>query len=385
MVTAVRAGQSLRQVARRFRVGVTTVLRWVRRAIGQRLDRVDWSDGSRAPQHTGRTDKEMEDRVLRMRDQLRASSDLGQFGARAIHHALLAGKVEPLPSIRTIGRILHRRGALDGRRRVRRPAPPPGWYLPEVEARAAELDSFDNVEGLVIRGGVQVEVLNGISLHGGLVVSFAQTSISAKSATDCILQHWKECGLPRYAQFDNDTCFQGAHQHRDVISRVMRLCLSLQVVPVFVPPREPGFQALIENYNGWWQAKVWARFAHANLQDVRERSARYVQASRRLRASRIEAAPTRLAVPTDWKLDLQARPHGQIVFLRRTNDQGEVYLLGRTFLVDALWLHRLVRAEVLLDAGEIRFYALRRADPHTQPLLRTSAWQLPVRNRKFRE
>jgi len=34
--------------------------------------------------------------------------------------------------------------------------------------KMAELDSFDFVEGLVIRGGTDVCVLNTVSLHGGL-------------------------------------------------------------------------------------------------------------------------------------------------------------------------------------------------------------------------
>jgi hypothetical protein len=40
-------------------------------------------------------------------------------------------------------------------------------------------DSLDSVEGLVIQGGTSVEVLNGISLHGGLVVSWPQPVITA--------------------------------------------------------------------------------------------------------------------------------------------------------------------------------------------------------------
>jgi transposase len=55
MVAAVRRGESLRAVARRFRVGPATVAHWVARAQGQRLDRVDWSDRSRAPRRTRQT------------------------------------------------------------------------------------------------------------------------------------------------------------------------------------------------------------------------------------------------------------------------------------------------------------------------------------------
>ena len=95
-----------------------------------------------------------------------------------------------------------------------------------------------------------------------------------------LTEHWRAVGLPGSAQFDNDMIFHGTHRYPDALGRVIRLCLSLSVVPVFVPPRETGFQAMIESYNGWWQARVWVRFHHQNLQDVQQRSSRHVQAVR---------------------------------------------------------------------------------------------------------
>jgi transposase-like protein len=370
MVAAVRKGQGIRAVARRFGVGVATVARWVERAQGQRLDRVDWADRPCAPHKTRRTDGPLEDLVLRIRREL-AQSDLGAVGADAIRQALLAEGLAEAPSVRTINRILGRRGALDGKKRTRRPAPPKGWYLPDVAAAGAELDQIDIVEGLVIKGGPQVEVLNGVSLHGGLVASWPRgESVTAKFVVECLVEHWSQFGLPGYAQFDNDTVFQGPHVHPDVIGRVSRLCLGLGVAPVFVPPREPGFQAAIEAYNGSWQARVWARFEHANLDGLIDRSSRHIAALRRHRADRIESAPPRRVFPKRWRLDLQAPLRGRIIYSRRTDAAGRAEVLGRSFEVDVRWVHRLVRAEVDLTAGTIRFYRLRRREPGDQPLIR---------------
>jgi hypothetical protein len=273
---------------------------------------VDWHDRPCTPRTTTRTEAVVEDLVLTVRTGLGRCSDLGFHGAEAIHEALKARQVEPLPSVRTINRILERRGALDGQRRIRRPAPPLGWHLPEVASKRRELDSFDVVEGLVIKGGPQVEVLNGISLHGGLATSWPmEASVTAKVVVESLIEHWRAFGLPGYAQFDNDTIFQGPHTHPDVIGRVSRLCLGLGVVPVFVVPREFGFQSAIENYNGTWQAKVWARFEHGSLPDLQGRSQRYVTALRRHRSDRIESAPRRRAFPKRWRLELQFRPRGR--------------------------------------------------------------------------
>jgi len=370
----------MRKVARQFGVTLRTVQKWVAHAGDHQLDRVDFANrppGRREP--INKTSKDCEDMILTVRRELKEQSALGEFGADAIHWELIRRRRRNIPSVRTIGRILDRRGALDGRKRTRRPAPPPGWYLPKLARRRAELDSFDIVEGLVIQGGYGVEVLNGISLHGALVASWPRAKIAAKTVLNALVEHWREFGLPDYAQFDNDTVFQGPHAHPDTVGRVARLCLSLGVTVVFAPPRETGFQAAIESYNGRWQAKVWNRFRFESRRQLLSQSNKYVTAVRRRAVARIDAAPPRRPFPEPWTLNLQDVLRGTLIYLRRTNDQGRVTLLGRTFDVSSNWLHRLVRAEVQLPHGRIRFYALRRRDIQYQPLLYEAPYQLPKR------
>lgn len=251
----------------------------------------------------------------------------------------------------------------------RRPPPPKGWYLPEVADGSCELDSFDTIEGMAIRGGPHLTILTGISLHGGLPAVWPERQLTAHRVLEALHQHWCEFGLPGYAQFDNDNRFTGPRQHPDAIGRVIRFCLSLDVTPVFAVPNETGFQAAIESLNARWEAKVWARFQHRSFRTLRNRSQRYVTASRARHAPRIEAAPARRPFPQPWRLDLQADLRGTIVYLRRTNDRGHVPVLGHNLLADPHWVHRLVRAVVDLDQHKIRLHALRRREPHDQPLL----------------
>ena len=56
--------------------------------------------------------------------------------------------------------------------------------------------------------------------------------------------------------------------------------------------------------------------------------------------------------------------------------QSRANLLARHFHIDRLWVHRLVRAEVDLDADRIWFYALRRRAPEEQRLLREEKYTL---------
>lgn len=383
MVASVRKGASMREVARRFGVSLSVVQRWVERAAGRRLDRVDWEGHSRRPRKTTRTLPVIEDLVLEVRRELREQSVLGEYGDSAIGE-LLRTQHDVELSVSTIARILRRRGAVEKSSRWRRPAPPKGWYLPDVRDHSAEIDSWDFIEGLVIRGGIQVAVLTATSLHGGIPGAFVQPARSARGSVAGLVTHWRRHGLPRYAQFDNDTVFQGPHQKPDVVGSVSRACLSLGVTPVFAPPREHGPQNAIESFNALWQRKLWHRHEWSSREHLQGGSDLYVRALIARRSKRIAAAPAREVFPPGDELDLDADLRGRIVYLRRADDDSFVELLGRRFELPRDWSHRLVRAEVDLDADEIRFHGLSRRSPDEQFHLWTVSHHVKRSRRKGR-
>jgi hypothetical protein len=375
MVRAVRAGRSLREVAASFGVSLGSLTYWVGQARGKRLDRMSFAN--RKPGRPwNRTTAEIEQRILSARAHLREQSILGEYGPEAIGSALRHDDaLGQVPARATIHRVLVRHGALDAIHRQRRPAPPKGWYLPEVAAAGVELDSFDFIEDLKIADGPLVSVLTATSLHGSSPDAWIMQRPRATSTVAALIERWRRDGLPGYAQFDNDTLFQGVHHLAHSVGRVSRLCLALRVIPVFAPPREPGFQNAIEGFNGLWQTKVWRRQRFPDLAMLSSVSARYIAAYRAKTAQRREAAPSRRAFPRDFQLDLNALLKGTIIFLRRSDERGAVHMLGTVFPVDQYWVHRLVRCEVDFTDRRIRFYALRRRDPNDQPLLR----ELPYR------
>lgn len=365
----VRKGKSCRQVARHFGVDHHTVSHWVAKAQDKRLDRVDFSTSERTGRPHNKTADGIEELILQLRKQLK-QSDLGDRGAAAIHNELARMQMPELPSIRTIGRVLERRGALDCRRRVRHPSPPKGWYLPDVAAWQQDIDSCDAIEQLRIENGPLIDVLTATSILGNLPGAWpSESGMKAKFVVEKLISHWQDFGLPGYVQFDNGNCFQGPHHHKDVIGRVTRLALSLNVTPVFAVPGEYGFQASIENFNGRWQRRVWSRFEHQSIADVILRSDKFTAALRKRNKLAIDHAPPRSPFPSGWTLDLKQHPCGKIIYLRRCSDRGDVSFLGHTFHVAGHWTGRLVRCEVLLDEDRIDFYALRRREPTQQHLI----------------
>lgn len=365
----------MESVAAELGVSQSTVSFWIARAGERRLDRLDFS--SRKPgceRAWNRLSASAEQCIIELRRSLREESVLGEYGAAAIQRALKAERHEHVPSIATINRALSRHGLQDAARRVRRAPPPKGWYLPALASGEAEMDCFDLIEELKIAEGPLIWVLNGTSLHGGMVDSWPLEQPHAKLVFERLLERWQRDGLPTYAQFDNGTQFQGAHQYADTVGRVSRLCLGLGVTPVFAPPREPGMQNAIEGYNALWLGKVWQRWQVHHFAHLQELCAAYVAAHRARNRVRQEKAPQRRAFPPDFTPNLKAKLQGTMIYIRRANEHGCVQLLGRSFEVCQRWPHRLVRSEVNFTEQHIRFYALRRRDPQDQPLLHETAY-----------
>jgi hypothetical protein len=382
MVRAVRAGQSVRAVAVATKVSVGTVAYWVAHAQGKRLDRVYF--GNRTPGRAwNRISAKVEQRILSVRSALRQDSVLGEFGLDAIRSALVEDDSLPqVPGRTTIYRVLARHGVLDAAHRLRRPAPPKGWYLPALATGDAELDTFDFIEDLKIADGPLISVLTGTSLHGALADAWVMPKPRTVTTLDALIERWRRDGLPTYAQFDNDTIFQGAHQFPDTVGRISRVCLALGVVPVFATPREHGFQNSIEGFNSLWQSKVWQRFHFSDVASVAAASARYITAYRAKTIGRQETVQRR-RFPRQFKIDLRAPLTGTMIYLRRSNDHGNVDLLGRSVLVDHHWCHRLVRCEVDFTQQRMRFYALRRRAPQSQMMLRDMPYKRP--NKPFQD
>jgi putative transposase len=364
-----RKGLSARRIARDFRVSLSTVQFWVRRAGRTSLSLIDWADRSSRPKRNpAQTTRTVQRAICRVRRQL-AKDDLGFAGAVSVQAALKTLLPGASPSVRTIHRILHAQGFMDGQRRRRHPAPPPGWYLPTGDT---ELDSFDFIEGLGLGEAGSFDVFTGRALRGTSRLASIAPHWSSLTVADALVRHWRSEGLPAYAQFDNDLRFHGTRHPPGSIGRIIRLCLSLGVTPVFAPPRESGFQAAIEHFNGLWQRQVWHRFDFVSLSQLRTCSERFVHAYIRHLGQRGQADRTlRRPFPPRWRPDYSTIPTGKIIFLRRTNASGTVDVLSHRRRVDAHWPHRLLRCTLSLPDQRLHCHRLRRRDPSSHPFVAT--------------
>jgi hypothetical protein len=306
---------------------------------------------------------ELERAILSVRRRLQAhatpATRYSLIGAPAVLGELQALGIAPLPSARTIERVLERNGLTAPRVRLA-PLLPRQEY-PGPQARASnELHEVDLVGPIYLKGsGHRYYIWVGKDAFDGAVCLRLAGSRRMDEVLGFLGECWKDLGLPEQVQFDNARELCGWGTSARTLSRVIRLCLRYGVSPVFIPEGEPQFNGSIENFNGWFQEPLLqrrfrrpgdlrrelARLQEAvNTQHIHPRLGGKTPAQHR-RGLRLRKLPGSFVVPTER----QPLAAGRVIFIRRVSVAGTVTLLSQTFRVGKK--HRGLYLRLVVNTG----------------------------------
>jgi transposase InsO family protein len=307
-------------------------------------------DDSRRP-HTqpGRTPAEIEEIVQLVRLEL---YNQAQFcGAQAIRWRLADLAVHPLPSVRTIGRILARH-ALTHRRTGR--YEPKGVAYPRLAAgRPNDVHQSDFVGPCYLRGGVRFYSLH--SLDVTTKRCGVEPLVGSKSdVVPGLWAFWRRLGIPKYEQVDNELCFYGSPAHPRGMGKLIRLCRWHGVEPVFIPVREPWRNGAVEKFNDHWGDKFQRRVDMTTAADLtRESLAFETRHNLEWRYSRLAGkTPMQALATTEVKLrfppsgdpprePLPKPERGRYHVVRFIRSDGQMDVFGERFPVppDAIYAY----------------------------------------------
>jgi transposase InsO family protein len=318
--------------------------KWLQRS--QEGDEEWFRDRPSGPNNpANRSPKEIEDLVQFARLHL---YNREQFcGSQAIRWYLEEEDVRPLPSLSTIGRILRRRDLTHKRTGRYRPKGVP-YPAPEA-SRPNGVHQADFIGPRFIRTARATRrfyVLNAVDLATGRCA--IETMIAGKGGTEAaIWAIWRRLGLPRYCQVDNEMVFCGSPLYPHTLGPLARLCLPLGVEPVFIPPREPWRNGVVEKFNGYWDQQVWKnrrisswsglRRENGALELRHNRDWRYGKLNGKTPLEALAASgaslrfPETPTIPADWPLRPESGKYHLIRFIR---SDGHLDVFGEKFAVD---------------------------------------------------
>lgn len=319
---------------------------------------------------------------VRRRREARATPQTryDQIGAAAIREELRTLGLTPLPSVRTIARILKRAGRTNPSLRLARPLAQSDYPGPQAQD-SNQVHQIDVVGPRYLKGdktryyflvckdvfdqAVHLELVKGRSMDG--ILTF-------------LIHAWQHLGLPGIAQFDNGREFCGFGYPARHLSRVIRLCLRLEIEPVFIPPASPQRNGSVENFNGWFQPVLLKR-TYRRPGDLRRQlrllmttvNEQHVHPKLGYKTPVQFRRTKRLRVlPANFSLDGQKMPicDGKVTFIRLVSAEGNINILEQRFKVGKRLKFKYVKATLYTRRRTLKVY-------HQGRLIKQFDYKLP--------
>jgi putative transposase len=304
-------------------------------------------DLTRANVQPRRIAPDLERTIITIRQRLVSQAHPGTryslIGASTILAELHALHIRPLPSPRTIERVMQRNGVSVPKVRLAPFIAHPTYPVPSAD-ESNQLHQVDSVGPIYLKGNRQrYYIFVAKDAFDGAVCLKLYRSRKTEVILDFLGECWKTLGLPAQVQFDNAREVVGWGPAARYLSRVLRLCLRFGVEPVLIPPASPQRNGQVEHFNGWFQPRLFQRH-YTQIATLRRELHRLQETvntqhpQRRLqgltpaqyrRRCKLQKLPQAYALPTEL-LPIAA---GRISFIRQVTLNGKVHVLSQTFKV----------------------------------------------------
>jgi transposase len=336
--------------------------RWLYKWVGRyREGRKEWNrSGSRVARHIpSRTAIWIADAIERIRHELE-EDPREYWGALTIQHRLQE-ETGTHVGLWTINRILKRRELV---RRPQKRFAPKGKAYPvfPVHSGVNVVHQFDLVGPRYLQGSSSRYYFHNLidTCSRSVAISPERSKVNT-DALDALKCAWGRLGIPGYLQMDNQWPLWGSPRHPRSLGIVLRLCLYLQVEPIFIPIDEPWRNGIIERFQWTFDQKFFRAETFTSQQHLYGRARafeqfhntqhRHAPLAGRTPAQVVATSPVpRRTIPQDfpWPILKQRPSDGTIHLIRFIRSNRVLDIFGERFLVPKDLVYEYVRASILV-------------------------------------
>jgi transposase InsO family protein len=327
-----------------------------------------FKEQSRRPiQNPNRTPQEIEELVQYIRLDL---YNEGLFcGAQAIQWEMEDQGIKPLPSQRTIARILARR-ELTHRRTGR--YEPKGVKYPQWPAQTpGAVHQSDYLGPCYLHGppAVRFHGLNSVDLATGRCATEPVFSKARQNTINAFWASWLRLGLPKVQQVDNEMVFYGSPAHPRGMGQLIRLCLLHGVEPCFIPISEPWRNGVVEKFNHHWLQGLLRKVTMHSQEDLKRESLlfeqkhnsryRYSKLGGKTPLQRLSASQATLRFPPTERAPRHPLPkptEGRYHLIRFIRSDAKLDIFGEAFIVPSEAVYEYVRATIDVSRQTLSIY-----------------------------
>ncbi len=270
------AGEKVTAIGRSLRRPRQWVNRWIERYQPDSPEE-SLQDQSRAPRkaHSKWSDA-IRQQALKSR-RMRMNSENGYqyalIGAEAIHYELQALGQSEVPPVRTVHYWLKTAGLVEPPAEETLPDFPSQPYPMPERQRVNALQELDLKGPFYLKDDSQKYYLMALRDYFSKMVALdVARDKQAQTIAAFLVQAWQRVGLPEKLQMDNGLEFRGSNRYPRSFGKVVQLCLTVQVEPLFIPAHEPWRNGLIENLNGLVDRIFLERDTFANFDQLQAKT-----------------------------------------------------------------------------------------------------------------
>jgi len=326
------------------------------------------------PKHFAvKTPDTIEQTVIEIRKHL-TNNAYSQKGAISILYEFERLGIRP-PSLATINRILKRNNLIG--------------QNPAKEVKHKEYPSyFFNVQQMdligpkYIKGGFKFYfycIIDTSTHHGGVY------PIRTKSALDiapCLIDFWKNYGMPDFLQMDNELSFRGSNRHPRGLGTLLRVAISNKVTPIFTPPAEPWRNGIIEKFNDNVQKHFYNTQTFISFEEMIEKARGFTSFhnDRHRYSTQSNRTPNQMsnllsvAIKLTNEIDLTTKiiiEEGRIIFIRFVRSDLKLSILNTTFYLNKELIYSYVVAEINIEKHVLLVFqntTLQHIFPYAMPM-----------------
>ncbi len=363
------AGESVLLICRTLQRSTVWFHKWWQRYL--ELGTEGLYDLTRANhQVVNRTPPQIERIVLSIRRRLAAHATpqtrYAFVGAATIQTELRALGYMPVPTRRTIERILQRAHLTSPRLHLARRLPRSAYPGPQAQD-SNQLHQIDLVGPRYLQGN-QTKYYFAVckDAYDQAVYLELLTGTKLEQLLPFLVHAWQYLGLPELVQFDNGRSFYGGGRWSRSLNRLVRLVLRLGIQPIFIPEARPQRNGSVENFNGWFQTRL-LRQPFASAAALRREVRRLVQMTNEQHVHQHLGFKTPVQfrrskglrqLPANFTVNFAKIPvaTGKIMFLRWVPPQGYVDILGESVKIGRRYRFQYVKVMLYTPKPILKVY-----------------------------
>lgn len=381
-------GKSTNQILKEIPRSRSWLFKWKRRFQEQGFEALD-SLSKTAKHLPHKYDQRIRQTVVRVRKRLQKQS-VGLCGWQAVFTQLKRERlVTPLPSVSSIKRWLREAGF--GREKIQKAKKP---YYPALNFADSVFFASSDWIARYIRGGEKIFAFHTLCIKTHALCQSIETQKTAKVACSHLLLSLRELGLIDVLQVDNDAAFTGLGIKPRIFGQFVRLALYFGIELIFIPPREPKRNSLVERVNGVWATAFWDRLDFRSSSEVRKKSDKFFDwykdyappslkgktvgeacdlcRRRKLSVKECEELPEKLPLTT-----------GRIHYIRKVDSAGCIEILKEKFKVSKSLSGQYVFATIEIKKQRLSVY-YRRSEKTKAKMLKKFDYKIDESVEKLR-